>query len=118
VPVVAVVITLLALGHFTLYTYFSPLLLDHGITGTNVGTVLVGYGCGGLLGLATDAATALVNATTNVGIAGGALLGSVALRVIGVSQLGWVGAGLVASSLVLIVIWSGRWARHRDVPRR
>ena len=52
-------------------------------------------------GDATDAATALVNATTNVGIAGGALLGSRLLGAIDVPDLGLVGAGLVAASLVL-----------------
>jgi DHA1 family inner membrane transport protein len=163
----ATVITLLALGHFTLYTYISPLLLHDGVPRADVGAVLFGYGCGGLLGLAvagavvarrpdealaadmvlmgvslvlaatvastigiiavvavwgvafgafptltqtvmlrsagdaTDAATALVNATTNMGIAGGALLGSRLLGVVDVPRLGWVGAGLVAASLVV-----------------
>ena len=147
----AAVITLLALGHFTLYTYVSPLLLHDGVARADIGTVLFGYGCGGLLGLAaagaivarrpdealavdivlmgrepgrsprwsprrsaiiavvavwgvafgafptltqtvmlrsagdaTDAATSLVNATTNIGIAGGALLGSRLLGVVDV----------------------------------
>ena len=167
VLVVASVITLLALGHFTLYTYVSPLLLHDGVARADVGAVLFGYGCGGLLGLAvaaavvarrpdqalaadivlmgvglvlaavaastigivavvavwgvafgafptltqtvmlraagdaTGAAPALVNATTNIGIAGGALLGSQLLRVVPVPGLGWVGAGLVAVSLVV-----------------
>ena len=167
VLVMATVITLLALGHFTLYTYISPLLLHDGVARADVGAVLFGYGCGGLLGLAaagavvarrpdealaadivlmslslvlaaavastigiiavvavwgvafgalptltqtvmlrsagdaTDAATALVNATTNMGIAGGALLGSRLLGVVDVPELGWVGATLVAASLVV-----------------
>jgi DHA1 family inner membrane transport protein len=167
VLVMATVITLLALGHFTLYTYISPLLLHDGVARADVGAVLFGYGCGGLLGLAaagavvarrpdealaadivlmslslvlaaavastigiiavvavwgvafgafptltqtvmlrsagdaTEAATALVNATTNIGIAGGALLGSRLLGVVDVPELGWVGAGLVAASLVV-----------------
>jgi DHA1 family inner membrane transport protein len=167
VLVMASVITLLALGHFTLYTYVSPLLLHDGVARAQVGAALFGYGCGGLLGLAlagavvsrlpdealaadivvmlvslvlaavvastigitaivvvwgvafgafptltqtvmlraagdaTDAAAALVNATTNLGIAGGALLGSRLLGVVAVPTLGWVGAGLVAASLVL-----------------
>lgn len=167
VLVMATVITLLALGHFTLYTYVSPLLLHDGVARAHVGAVLFAYGCGGLLGLAaasavvarrprealavdivlmglslvlaatvasttgiiavvvvwgvafgafptltqtvmlraagdaTDAATALVNATTNAGIAGGALLGSRLLGFMAVPSLGWVGAGLVAASLVV-----------------
>ncbi len=167
VLVMATVITLLALGHFTLYTYVSPLLLHSGVARADVGVVLFGYGCGGLLGLAvagvvvarrpeealaadivvmgvslvlaavvasttgmvavvavwgvafgafptltqtvmlraagdaTDSAAALVNATTNIGIAGGALLGSALLGVVAVPGLGWVGAGLVAASLVV-----------------
>ena len=167
VLVMATVITLLALGHFTLYTYVSPLLLHNGVARVDVGAVLFGYGCGGLLGLAaasavvarrpdealavdivllglslvlaatvtstagtiavvavwgmafgafptltqtvmlraagdaTDAATSLVNATTNLGIAGGALLGSRLLAVVAVPGLGWVGAGLVAASLLV-----------------
>jgi len=52
-------------------------------------------------GDATDAATSLVNATTNIGIAGGALLGSRLLGVVAVPDLGWVGAGLVVASLVV-----------------
>lgn len=170
VLVMSTVITLLALGHFTLYTYISPLLLHDGVARADVGAVLFGYGCGGLLGLAlagavvarrpdealaadillmilslvlaavaastigiiavvavwgvafgafptltqtvmlraagdaTDAATALVNATTNFGIAGGALLGSRLLGVIAVPEFGWVGAGLVAASLVVYAV--------------
>jgi DHA1 family inner membrane transport protein len=167
VVVMAVVITLAALGHFTLYTYISPLLLHDGIASSNVGAVLFVYGLGGLVGLAaagafvsrrpdealaadivlmilslvlaavvassvgiiavvavwgaafgalptltqtvmlrtagdaTDAATSLVNATTNLGIAGGALLGSRLLGVVAVPELGWIGASLAAASLVL-----------------
>jgi MFS transporter, DHA1 family, inner membrane transport protein len=167
VLVMAVVITLLALGHFTLYTYISPLLLHDGVSDVHVGAVLFGYGCGGLLGLAaasalvdrrpsaalavdtvlmilslvlaatisstvgiivvvvlwgaafgafpaltqtvmlraagdaTGAATALVNATTNLGIAGGALLGSQLLGVVAIPALGWVGGGLVTASLLV-----------------
>ncbi len=163
----AVVIVLLALGHFTLYTYISPLLLADGVAMTHVGFVLFGYGCGGLLGLAaagaltsrkperalavqillmalslvlaatvtstggivvvavawgvtfgafptltqtvmlraagdaTDAASSLVNATTNVGIAGGAFLGSRLLGVTAVPTLGLVGAGLVGASFLV-----------------
>ena len=60
-------------------------------------------------GDATDAAASLVNATTNLGIAGGALLGSRLLGVVAVPGLGWVGAGLVAASL-LVYAARFRWA--------
>jgi predicted MFS family arabinose efflux permease len=166
----AAVIMLLALGHFTLYTYVSPLLLHDGVAGADVGSALFGYGCGGLIGLAvagavvsrrpgaalagdivlmglslalaaavastlgiiavvavwgvafgafptltqtvmlrvagdaTDSATALVNAATNIGIAGGALLGSRLLGVVAVPGLGGVGAALVAASLGLYAV--------------
>lgn len=167
VLVMAVVIVLLALGHFTLYTYVSPLLLHDGVSGPRIGAVLFAYGCGGLVGLAaagafvvrrpgqalavtlvlmlvslvlaavvhspvgivvvvvvwgvafgafptltqtvmlhaadgaTDAASSLVNATTNVGIAGGAFLGAQLLGVVAVPDLGWVGAALVAAALLV-----------------
>lgn len=178
VLVMAAVISLLALGHFTLYTYVSPLLLHDGVALQDVGGVLFVYGCGGVVGLAlagavvtrhpdaalvadivlvlvalvlgatvtttpgvvavvalwgvafgafptltqtvmlrtagdaTDAATALTNATSNVGIAGGALVGSWLLGVVEVPALGWVGAALVAASLLLFL---GRSRRPRTV---
>lgn len=165
VALVALVITLLALGHFTLYTYISPLLLHDGVARSDVGEVLLGYGAGGLIGVAvagvlvarrpgaaltgnivvmcaslalaavatgpasiipvvvlwglafgafptltqavmlraagdaTDASAALVNATTNIGIAGGAFLGSRLLGFLAVPALGWVGAALSAGAL-------------------
>ena len=179
VMVMAAVITLLALGHFTLYTYVSPLLLHDGVARPDVGLVLFGYGCGGVLGLvvagavvtrrpdealagdivlmglslllasvvastagivavvviwgvafgafptltqtvmlrsagdATDAATALVNATTNIGIAGGALLGARLLGLAAVPALGWVGTALVAASLLVFAI---RLRSRRTMP--
>lgn len=164
------VITLLALGHYTLYTYASALLQHDGIPRAGVGVALFGYGCGGLAGLAlaslvvahrpeqaliadctlmsaslalaaavrspagivivvvmwgaafgalptltqtvtlraaagaTDAATALVNATMNIGIAGGSLLGSRLLTTLAVPDLGWIGAALAASSLLIYIL--------------
>jgi MFS transporter, DHA1 family, inner membrane transport protein len=53
---------------------------------------------------AGDAAAALANATTNVGIAGGALIGSQLLGVVAVPDLGWVGAALVAAALAVYVV--------------
>ena len=48
---IAAVIALLMLGHFTAYTYISPLLLHAGVVRDAVSVVLLGYGLGGLLGL-------------------------------------------------------------------
>ena len=181
--IMSVVIALLALGHFTLYTYASPLLLHDGVSQAGVGIVLFGYGCGGLAGLAlasavvsrrpeqalvadcvlmmlslllaavvasvagivvvfviwgmafgafptltqtvtlraagdaTGAATALVNATTNIGIAGGALLGSRLLGKLAVPDLGWIGASLAAVSLVVYLL-RRRAERGRGEPQQ
>ena len=48
---VAAIIALLMLGHFTAYTYISPLLLNAGVARAAVSVVLLGYGAAGLLGL-------------------------------------------------------------------
>ena len=53
---------------------------------------------------ATDAASALVNATTNLGIAGGAFLGSRLIGGFAVPTLGWFGAGLVAAALLVYAV--------------
>ncbi|UIJ35902.1 hypothetical protein [Allobranchiibius sp. GilTou73] len=55
-------------------------------------------------GDATDAASSLVNATTNLGIAGGALIGSRLLGVVAVPALGWIGAILVAASFLVYLV--------------
>lgn len=175
------VIILLALGHFTLYTYVSELLQHDGIARANIGVVLFAYGCGGLLGLAAaglvvnrwperalvadvvlmglslaaaavagsglgivfivvvwgvafgalptltqtvtlraapdaaDSASALVNGTTNAGIAGGALLGSRLIDPVGVAGLGWCGAGFALAALGFYAL---RPPRERIAGRR
>lgn len=175
--VMSAVIALLALGHFTLYTYSSALLLHDGISRGEVGLVLIAYGAGGLIGLgvasavvtrrpeqalvvdgllmalclllasvisspvaivavfvawglafgalptltqavtlraapdATNAATAIVNATMNIGIAGGALLAAGLVTGLSVPDLGAVGAALVAASLALYLIRLAREGR-------
>ena len=48
---VALLVVVLMLGHFTLWTYVSPLLLDAGVGRAGVGLVLLGYGGAGVLGL-------------------------------------------------------------------
>jgi DHA1 family inner membrane transport protein len=164
---IAAVIALFMIGHFTVYTYVSPLLLYAGVTKVGVSAVLLGYGAAGLLGLtlagsvadrhprgalsltmglmaaclaglwlgqataptvvivviwgmtwgavptltqssalaavpaAPDAAPAVVNAMTNVGISGGALIGARELAAGPVPALALTGAVLVAAALLL-----------------
>lgn len=48
---VAVMIVVLTLGHYTAYTYISPLLLHDRIGATAISVVLAGYGVAGIAGL-------------------------------------------------------------------
>jgi DHA1 family inner membrane transport protein len=48
---IAAVIALLMIGHFTAYTYISPLLMYAGVSRVAVSAVLLGYGTAGILGL-------------------------------------------------------------------
>jgi DHA1 family inner membrane transport protein len=182
---IAAVIALLMLGHFTAYTYISPLLLHAGVTAAAVSVVLLGYGTAGLLGLtlagsvadryprpalfvtiavmaaclaglglgratlptvvivviwgitygtvptltqsaalaavpaAPDAGPAVVNAMSNVGISGGALIGARELAAGPVSVLPLTGAGLALAALGLYlgpVVY--RYRRARPGPQR
>lgn len=182
---VALVVVVLMLGHFTLWTYVSPLLLAAGVDRAGVGLVLLGYGGAGVLGLlaagalvdrhlrgatvaataataallavlgavglsagsdggaastvltvaavvgwgaafgalptllqtqalraspaSEDAAPAVVNATFNVGIAGGALLGAQVLLLAPPPALALVGA--VGAGLALLLLPGGRGDR-------
>jgi DHA1 family inner membrane transport protein len=184
---IAAVIALLMLGHFTAYTYISPLLMHAGVTTAAVSAVLLGYGTAGLLGLtlagsvadryprpalfatiavmaacltglglglgratlptvvivviwgitygtvptltqsaalaavpdAPDAGPAVVNAMSNVGISGGALIGARELAAGPVSVLPLTGAALVAAALVLYLSPVGyRLGRQRGGGRR
>ncbi|WP_432509162.1 MFS transporter [Kineococcus auxinigenes] len=49
--VIAGFVLLLMLGHSTLYTYVSPLLLDAGLTRAGIGPALLLFGVAGLLGI-------------------------------------------------------------------
>ncbi|GMA23963.1 MFS transporter [Luteimicrobium album] len=55
-------------------------------------------------GASPDVAGALVNATANVGIGGGAALGALVLHVGSLGVLPWLGAGLVAAGLVIVLV--------------
>ena len=59
-PLVAAVIALSMIGHFTVYTYITPLLRHDGVAGTGVSGVLFGYGVAGLIGLTVADVTAYV----------------------------------------------------------
>jgi predicted MFS family arabinose efflux permease len=164
-----------ALGHFTAFTYVSPILRAAGIGEGSVSLVLFGYGAAGAVGLvlagaladrlprpalagavllialslgaigapgtsavgtvlavvvwgvafgalptltqtaarraapdAGDAAPGLTNATTNVGIAGGGLLGGRELLVAEPPVLALTGAALAALALVLVLVSGAR----------
>ncbi|MDQ2846063.1 MAG: MFS transporter [Actinomycetota bacterium] len=165
---VATFTIILMLGHYTLYTYISPLLLHASVSTGAVSLVLFGYGAAGILGLglasaaadrnprralqaaaalttacllalsyvhastptvavvivwgiafgalptliqsvalravpnARDAAPAVVNATFNIGIAGGAFIGARELFIASPSVLALTAAGLGAVSLLLL----------------
>jgi DHA1 family inner membrane transport protein len=170
-PVVLVAVTtaVLMLGHYTVFTYITPIVTAAGVDPAHVSLVLLGYGTAGVLGLALagalvdrfprpallvavaltvatlgvmaapgstavlvvavvlwgvafgslptllqaaarraapdagDAAPGLTNATFNVGIAGGGVLGARALLVTEPSALALVGAALAAVALLLVV---------------
>jgi len=168
---VAVTTVVLTLGHYTAFTYVSPLLAAAGIGAGSVSLVLLGYGLAGVLGLvlagavadrrprpallaavgglavalaglgalggsappavaavllwgaafgmlptllqttalraspaAPDAAPAVVNATFNVGIAGGGVLGARELLMADPPLLALTGAALAALAVVLVAL--------------
>jgi DHA1 family inner membrane transport protein len=175
VLLVAAVTVVATLGHYTAFTYISPILRAAGINQDSVSLVLFGYGAAGAVGLtlagvladrlprpalagavllialalgvigvpgtsavltvvatvvwgvafgalptltqtaarraapdAGDAAPGLTNATTNVGIAGGGLLGGRELLAVHPPVLALTGAVLAALALVLVLLSSPR----------
>ncbi|GAA5191392.1 MFS transporter [Rugosimonospora acidiphila] len=165
---VSLAIVVLTLGHYTPFTYLTPLLRESGVGPRQISIALLGYGCAGVLGVlaagavadrrplpallaaatltavsllvlgatrgvpaltvmvvwgltfgtlptliqtvalravppdALDAAPAVVNAAFNVGIAGGAFLGSRELLVAAPPTLAFTGSALIAVSLLLL----------------
>jgi DHA1 family inner membrane transport protein len=179
---VAALVIVLTLGHYTLYTYVSPLLLHAGVRKDAISLVLLGYGIGGVLGLAItstvvdrhprlalqvvvpfvaacllvlglvhstaatvvvvilwgiafgtlptllqtaalsavpeapDTAPAVVNATFNVGIAGGGVIGSRILLVSSPSTIALT-AGCIAAASIVLLMRSPRHGLNRgDLP--
>ncbi len=170
--IVAALVIVLTLGHYTPFTYLSPLLQNAGVNAASVGPVLLGYGAAGILGLllsaviadrhprrgllataaltatcllalglaphhiatitavlawgfafgalptliqavalrasprAPDAAPAVVNASFNVGIAGGAFIGARELLITTPPAVALTGATLTAAALVLLLLTS------------
>ncbi|MBB3674752.1 putative MFS family arabinose efflux permease [Modestobacter versicolor] len=171
VLLVVAVSVVLTLGHYTAFTYVSPILRAAGVGEASTSLVLFGYGAAGALGLvlagaladrfprpalvgaivvvglslaaigsaggslvvtvvatvvwgvafgaqptllqtaarratpdAGDAAPGITNATTNIGIAGGALLGGRELAVADPPVLALTGAALAAVALVLLLL--------------
>jgi predicted MFS family arabinose efflux permease len=171
---VAALTVVATLGHYTAFTYVSPILRAAGIGEEHVSLVLLGYGAAGALGLtlaglladrfprpalagavllialplgvigapgtsaaltvagavvwgvafgglptltqtaarraapdAGDAAPGLTNATTNIGIAGGGVLGGRELLAAAPQALALTGAALAAVSLLLVLLGRG-----------
>ena len=171
VLLVVAISVVLTLGHYTAFTYVSPILRAAGVGENSVSLVLFGYGAAGALGLvlagaladrfprpaligavvlvglslgaigafaasvvvtvtatvvwgvafgaqptllqtatrhaapdAGDAAPGITNATTNIGIAGGGLLGGRELLVADPPVLALTGTALAALALVLLLL--------------
>ena len=60
---------------------------------------------------ATDVASAMYSGIFNIGIGGGALLGGVVMRQLGLPNIGWVGGGLAILGL-LIFVWTNKRFAH------
>ena len=184
VRVIAIVVTVLMLGHYTAFTYANPLLTSAGISEGNVSLVLFGFGLASGLGLwlaglfadreprraliaaaavtvavlvllgipgrpvglvivvlviwgaafgslptllqslarratpgSDDAAPGLVNATFNIGISGGGLLGGRVLLVAAPSATALTGAVLATVALALVALpvsWTRGWSLGRS----
>nr|WP_231126934.1 MFS transporter [Motilibacter aurantiacus] len=79
--VVAVTIMVFTLGHYTAYTYISPLLRNAGVPEAALGAALLAYGVGSLLGL--SAAAALADRRLRPGLTGAFALTVAALVALG-----------------------------------
>jgi DHA1 family inner membrane transport protein len=101
---VAAATVLIALGHYTAYTYVTPLVLSAGVPPGGVSLVLFGYGAASLAGLVV--AGALVDRHPGRSLVGTVLVVASCLLAVAV-VLGTGGAGRVAvvAVVVLVVVW-------------
>jgi DHA1 family inner membrane transport protein len=97
---IAGVIALFMIGHFTVYTYISPLLLYAGVTKVGLSAVLLGYGAAGLLGLALAGSVADRHPH-------GALSLTMGLMAACLAGL-WLGQA-TAPIVIIVVIWGMTW---------
>lgn len=108
---VALVVVVLMLGHFTLWTYVSPLLLDVGVPAGGVGLVLLGYGGAGVVGLLLAGAVVdrhLRGATVSAVAATALLLLALGLLGVAPDLLPGVTAGsdlVRAATVAVVVAW-------------
>jgi DHA1 family inner membrane transport protein len=97
---IAAVIALLMLGHFTAYTYISPLLLHAGVVRDAVSVVLLGYGAAGLVGLALAGREADRHPRSALGL-------TIGLMAACLGGLGLFHA--TAPTVVIVVIWGAAY---------
>jgi predicted MFS family arabinose efflux permease len=97
VLLVAGLTVVVMLGHYTAFTYVSPILRAAGIGEDHVSLVLFGYGAAGALGLAL--AGALADRRPRPALAGAVLLVALPLGVIGAPGVATV------ATVVATVVW-------------
>lgn len=93
---VAALVVVLTLGHYTAFTYVSPLLRHAGVHVGSVSLILFGYGAAGILGLVL--AGVIVDRRPGPGLGGAAGLTAACLLVIGLDP----GRG---GTVVAVVVW-------------
>jgi MFS transporter, DHA1 family, inner membrane transport protein len=97
---IAAVIALSMLGHFTVYTYISPLLMQAGVTAAAVSAVLLGYGAAGLAGLTLAGAAADRHARPALGLT----------LIVMAACLAGLGLGhATLPTIVIVVIWGATY---------
>lgn len=96
IALVAAMTALLTFGHFTTYTYITPLLRHAGINGDRVSLVLLGYGLAGIIGLALS--SRVVDRRPQIGLRCAIILDSTSLVALA-----------ILPSVTPTVIWTVLW---------